>query len=61
MATPWLTGVGAVSRWMVEAHVATQERKIAMVWLEKEYRIKTSNGSHSHELRINELLTLRFK
>jgi hypothetical protein len=46
---------------MVEAHVATQERKIAMVWLEKEYRIKTSNGSHSHELRINELLTLRFK
>jgi hypothetical protein len=35
MATPWLTGAGAVGHmrisWTVEAHVAAQEREIAML------------------------------
>jgi hypothetical protein len=35
MVTPWLTGAGAVGhmqiRWTVEAHVAAQEREVAMV------------------------------
>jgi hypothetical protein len=35
MATPWLTGAGAVghmrTRWTVEAHVAAQEREIVVL------------------------------
>jgi hypothetical protein len=39
MATPWLTGAGAVGhmriRWTVEAHVADQEREIAIVFVKE--------------------------
>jgi hypothetical protein len=39
--------------WTVELYVATQEREVAMVWLEKEYCTITGNGSYTNcELKL---------
>jgi hypothetical protein len=55
MTTPWLTGAGVVGhmriRWTVEAHVAAQEREIA-IGLGKRRTFISGNNEPYHELRI---------